>query len=69
MNETATAATAALDALLSSEYEHAEELLKTLPPAQLRRLALAAQDLAHLARAAALRPYLGMDEIAGLGRE
>jgi hypothetical protein len=60
---------ALLEALLDNDYDHAEEMLKAFTAAELRRLSMAAQDLAHLARAAALRPYLHLDEIAGLGRD
>jgi hypothetical protein len=60
---------AALEAILDGHYDNVDELLQPFTPAQLRRLALAAQDLAHLARSAALRPYLHLDEIARLERE
>ncbi|MDD3829192.1 MAG: hypothetical protein PHY79_24745 [Anaerolineae bacterium] len=48
----------ALESLLAGEYDHADEALKGIPPARLRRLALAAQDLARMAQTAALRPYI-----------
>lgn len=48
----------ALEAVLAGEYDHAEEALKRIRPAQLRRLTVAAQELARLAHAVALRPYI-----------
>jgi hypothetical protein len=60
---------AALEAILDGHYDNVDELLSPFTPAQLRRLALAAQDLAHLARSAALRPYLHLDDIARLGQD
>lgn len=61
--------TAPLIALLDGQYDQAEELLKSLSPSELRRLACVAQDLGHMARAASLRQYLHVDELAALGKE
>ena len=57
---------AALQAILDGHYDHVDELLQPFTPAHLRRLSQAAADLATMARVAALRPYLHLDEIAQL---